>query len=468
MANIEPLRPFQEEDVPFFLDHPKSLILYEPRLGKTVVACNVLALDQSTSSVLIACSKNAMSVWIDHIQAWFAHIRGRNTNEYIDFRIIRGKHANAKAQRLALWDKPRTAAITVYLVTFNALLFDYPHIEQKKMRFDSIIADEVHRVLRSKTNKSAKMFRALVKDARRFHALSGTLVSKWGPGDYWTLLNICNRREHGSYWAWMETFCHMVDGQFGRELVGIRNVDAFHRHMARYARVRKRKQCAPQMPEVQRDLLWLEMDAEQTKAYNEIGRSSITITEHGSVIVAANSLEKTVRKRQILTCPRIIDPKLGLGTAFNDFLEKIEEAKENEEEAGYHTVLFTSYRAAIPHWAEELKKRGYPTQILTGGTEPEELVAIIEEFRKSKGIILCTTQFAQAFSLEPATICYHIGWDYDPNNNKQAEDRLVPQQGVNPITSYYYAYRETDDEDIAHRVGIKQQMIQLTTDTTYQ
>lgn len=467
MAVIEPLRWFQEEDLPFFMTHPKSLMLYEPRLGKTVLTCNILAKDPQTSSILIACSKSAMSTWIEHFALWFDHLRGP-TNYQVDFRIIRGKGSDAKAKRMAEWLRPRKPGfITVYMVTFNALIFDYPDFPSG-LRFDTIIGDEVHKVLRSRTTKSAGIFRDLTKECRRFHALSGTLAGKWGPGDYWTLLNIINRKEHSSYWAWVNTFCIVVDGAFGKEIWGVKNEDVYQRHMSRFARTRRRSECASNMPNVVRDMIWVDMSKSQRRMFTELGgKQAYTITEKGDIVVSRNSLEKTVRKRQILACPKIIDPDVKeYGGAIDDLIERLLDARENEDDAGQHIVIFAAARKIFPFVEAALRENGY-TNIFTlvGGVEPEELTSIVAKFRATKGIILCTTQFAQGFSLDSSTLCFHLVWDYDPNNNKQAEDRLVGQTGDHSINSYYYAYHHTEDDEWAERITLKHKIIRATTST---
>lgn len=457
---------YQDEDEPFFLTHHKSLMLYEPRLGKTVLTCKILAKDPETSSILIACAKSAMGTWISHVRYWFDKIRGPG-NYTLEFRILRSKGPNAKTTRMALWRKPRTAQITVYLCTFAALIYDDKDIQG--IKFKTVIGDEVHKVLKGRTTKTANIFRARVRDAHRFHALSGTLAGKWGPGDYWTLLNIINRNEFSSYWSFLNTYCILINNGFGQEIVGLQNMEAFHRQLSRYARIRRRAECAPYMPTVKRQILWVEMDKAQEKMYTELGgKSQLTFTESGTLLVAANSLEKFTRKRQILASPKILDPDgKSFGGAINDLLERLEDAEEEEDLDAQHIVVFSSSRKALPHIEAALRGHGHRNVFtIAGGTEPEELKAAQEAFERTRGIMLSTTQFAQGFSLSTARMCYHISFDLDPNNNKQAEDRLVGIEGDHNIMSYYYCYRHTDDEELSGRVEDRDEIIKITTDSS--
>lgn len=463
MPQIEPLRSFQAEDVPFFLKHYRSFMLYEPRLGKTVVTCNVLAQDPETKNVLIACSKNAFLTWIEHIPLWFKHLAPQKR---VEIRIVRGKQGKARLQREFQYSRPTTADITIWLVTFEALLIDEPYLVANLKSlpvWDTIIGDEVHRKLRGHKTKTHKQFKRLVARAHRFHALSGTLAGKWGPADFWGLLHICRPHYFSSYWQWANSFCLFIDNGWGREIVGTKNMEQFHRTMQEWARIRLRKDVAPQMPTVHRELIHVDMTEEQSRIYEELGGKSYSFLPNGQILVAANSLEKETRKRQLLICPRILDPRLGYGAAIIDLVDKMEEARDEGDLFGYHIAIFSASRAALPHFRDYLRSRGFSdVDLLVGGTEPEEVARITAKFQRTQGVILCTTAFAQAFSLVPAIQCFHIGYDYDPNNNKQAEDRLVPQVGTNPINSWYYSYRNTNDDLLAHRINIKGDIITFT------
>lgn len=451
---------FQNEDVPFFLATPKSMVLYEPRLGKTVVTSKVLALDPETRTVLIACSKNAFGTWMDHIPAAFAKYCPHRT---VEIRLIRGKGSNAVRMRQEIWLRKRRADVTVYICTFNALVNDYPFLKKFSARFDTVIGDEVHTKLKNRKNKSAIIFRDFVKRARRFHPLSGTLVGKWGPGDYWTLLNMCDPKAFPSFWEYVNHFCIMEHNGFGTEITGVQNVEQFRAMMAKYSRLRRRAVVRPQMPKTVRTLRWVERTPEQARLYDTLEAEKLVFTSDNRLIVAANSLEETMRRRQILVCPAILDPNLGVGGAMEDIIDILKEARENGDAESQHIVIFSAFRRALGPWEAALRAEGF-TNVwqLVGGTEPEDVKRIAAAFKETNGIILCTTKFAQAFSLSSSRVCYHIGYEYDPNANMQAEDRLVPPEGDYTINSIYYGYRDTSDEFLAEDIVLKGKLIEHT------
>ena len=135
-----------------------------------------------------------------------------------------------------------------------------------------------------------------------------------------------------------------------------------------------------------------------------------------------------------------------MGAAFESFRTRLLDNKEYDLPLENHVVLFTSFKDALPHFKEALEADGFHVNVLSGGITPDERKVQIKEFQEHKGIMLCTIQYAEAFSLAGAVACYTIGFDPNPSANKQAEDRLIPQQGTANIDSYYYLYRDILDD----------------------
>lgn len=458
------LRDFQAEDLPWFLANRRSLNLYEPRLGKTVVTTLVGILDPRCNIVLIACPKNAMSVWKSHIERLYKEFKPETT---VEVRLVKGKNNTAKEQRHKLWLKPRTAEVTFYIVTFAALLRDFelltlPSTRKSGLIFNMVIGDEVHLQLRNRKNKMVQVFKTFVADPTvRFHALSGTMASKGGPSDFWAVLNLIDQRAFSSYWKFVYMFHEIHDGTWGKEIIGLKNIELFHKAvLEKYSRRRFRAVCAPHMPKVTRELLHVEMNAEQQQLYNQMETDNFVITSNDNMIVASTSLENLLRKSQILTCPAMLGGKT-VGAAMEDLIDRLSDADSGEDT---HVVIFSRFRKALPYFEKALRDAGFNNVWqLYGGLEPEVLDKRTELFRKTKGIILCSIKYAQAFSLVPAITSYVIGYEWDPNDNKQAEDRLVPQQGTDPIMSYYYSYDGTSDAEMAYAVTVKNKRITVTT-----
>ena len=463
---VHELWGYQSEDVPFFLENRRSLILYEPRLGKTVVTCKVLTEDESCKTGLVVCSKNAMFTWRDHLKAWYAH---RHPDKTVDIRLVRGKGSKAAAERKQLWLKERTADFTLYIVTFGSLGKDFSKVltlgvQKGQIRFDAVIGDEVHLRCKNRKNKAVEHLGYLAHPSRcrRFHPLSGTMAGKHGPADFWALLNICDAKRFSSYWRFAYEHCEVFEGQWGKEILGPRNLDTWHKLLDQYSRRRFKKTCAPWIPQTVRSLKKVEPSIEQLNLVSQLEEDGVAWVNDSGLIVSSTSLEKVLRKRQIMTCPKMLHPKLGVGAALEDLIEQLTDPETTVTEDDKHIVVFTAFRQALDPFEKAFRDAGFQhVYQIYGGIEPEELEKTIHAFKQNKGIMLCSIKYAQAFSLASSKQCYFIGYEWDPNDNKQAEERLVPSSGHDPINSYYYSIIGLD-EGIARAVSSRNEQISLT------
>lgn len=459
------LYEYQAEDLKWFLDHPKSMILYEPRLGKTVVSVHISALDPDCTTVLILCPKNALLEWRDHFRdLWPSLAKGRT----LEIRLIRGKGGNAATVRKELWLRKREKNTTVFICTYGAYRQDAtflasPASQKILPNFRAIFPDEVHKLMKNRNNVTVKLLKYLVGrwGNKRYHPLSGTLAGKGGPTDFWPNLNIIEPKRFGSYWGFAHQFCEIVQGAFGQEIIGPKNVEGFHKVLDTYGRRRFRRICRPDMPEVIRSLLPAEPTLEQLNMHMQLQSEGYHFNGESGVI-AATSLEQALRARQIAACPRIFGLDYGVGAAIEDLANRLDDPDICPTPQDRHIVVFTEFRAALDHFQWYLHSRGHNSVWqLHGGMEPELQQARVKLFRESLGIILCTSTYAEAFSLAPAQTCYHIGFSWDPNVNKQAEDRLVPQQGDYSINSYYY-HLDGIDTMVAHTNVNKEKVISIS------
>lgn len=296
--------------------------------------------------------------------------------------------------------------------------------------------------------------------------LSGTLAGKNGPLDFWACLNVVAPGLFTSYWKFAYRYMEIVDGQYGKEVISIRDLRGWHALLDCWSRRRFRAIDAPGMPAVQRSLRRVDLDTRQRNIYHQLVNQDY-VWSNDTLIIAQNSLEWALRVRQLLTCPAMLDPALGVGAAMNDLIERLTDDDATDDDR--HTVIFTEFAKAIPFFVESLQGAGFKhVYTLQGGMEPEDLANVVDAFRKNRGIVICSIKYAQAFSLEPAKESHSIGYSWDPADNKQAEDRLVPQAGVNPILANYYCYRDTYDEEVAYTVNMKNKLVTVTMGTAHE
>lgn len=437
------LREYQFKDATgLLIPNPRSLLLYEPRMGKTPTTSFVLNQDRLCKKIVVSCPTNAYLVWEDHVRDWI-------TRDEVDLRIIEGD----AQERHNLWVTPSRAPITVFIANPAVILRDFTAHEDTllKQHFDTFIFDEYHKWLMHKT-KTWKILRTFCQRAHRVHGLSGTPLER-GPYEFWPVLYLLDHIRFKSRTGFEDQFCLWNDGWHKREYVGLKNPEEWFKFLWQYARVRFRKH--EKMPSVTRSIYHYSMTLEQEKVYRGLDKNMFHISgDLETMIVAANTVEKNVRLRQLLACPAILDEKLGVGGAMNQIIEDL----AGEEDSSFrHVVIYSFFREALPHFERALRERlpGISIESLHGGLATTEIRARIDRFKRSRGIMLCTTSYAQAFDLSGASACYHVGWSYSPNDNKQAEDRIIPQVASGAINSYYAVAKHTVEEELVERVDIK-------------
>lgn len=444
------LDPKQEPGFKNLVTQKRHLLRYGMGLGKTVVGVRALY-ETRPYKVLILCPVNAFAVWEDHIDEWFdgLDLQDGNSNpiEYTVFRY-KGKYNNATKRR-ALWKSKLNPGVNIFITTYAGFLSDHEHLPW----FDCIILDEPHKKgLKNHKSVLVKRLKPFVAKAEYFWPLTGT-PGKF-PTQFFATFHLFNPQLFSSYWKFVAMFCYYQQNEYGQiEVLGLKNPDAWYKLLNAKSTSLTKKDVGKRP--TTRQLLRIEMSADQARYYNELAKDSMTLTDNGELIVAQTSMTKVLRLRQLLICPKILDPNLSVGAAIEDFVDTIQDNNP-------HTVIFTPFKEAIPHFKEYLEKQGYPVAVLHGGVSSEELRERIASWRKSKGIMINTIAYATAYSLEPASECYFIGYEWDPDDNKQAEDRLNRLTTTYPVNAYYYAHNGTYEYEQLSNLDTWQRQINKT------
>lgn len=449
------LEKFQEPGYNNLVAQKRHLLLYAPGLGKTVV-CTKAMYDANCLRILIVCPKNAIKVWENHIRSWFEGLDealGKTTEDtWTTFHIWRWrKKYNNPQKRKQLWRSyDKEAKFNIYIITYSGIIFDEADLI---IPYDLVIIDEAKRI-RSRRAKAFKVLQGICKDVSYVWPLTGTPGFK--PEHFWTMFNLISPKEFGSYWKFVGAFYVTIKNHFGQmELIAFKNRDSWFNLLRRKASILTKEDIG-HTPTI-RAIKYAELDDCQEKYYQQYAEDMYAIIGD-RVDIAHNSLLQVLRFRQLLICPKILDPSLSIGGALADLVETLK-----EEEADPKCVIFCPFTAAFPHFVRYLAEHGYEgVQVLQGGLDPDEQERRINLWRNSRVPILCSIAYAQAFSLEPAKEAYFIGYDWDPDNNIQAEERLNRLTTKYAVTAFYYVYEDTYDERQLEVVNTKQRQKNMT------
>lgn len=429
-------------------------------VGKTFMSL-VSGLIHRPQVTLIIASKNAVTAWKNNIKEWlpefsapekFCNVKGQQNERYF-------------AWKQAL--KPDGPLF--FMVSAASFIRDLDYIMKWGIKFDVIWCDEPQKWgLRNEKSGAWKALKA-INDKKYYPVkllciLTGTLTSK-GVLQLWQYLYHLNRDQFSSKWKFLGMYADWINGPFGREFLGPKNQERLALETGPYIYRVSEKDAMSELPPLTRRKLPFVIDKATRVQYNTMAHESYmeAVDEMGSegLFIAKNHLARTMKLRQLITCPTILLPELGVGKAIEAICDKI---MENEELPYFrHTVIFTPFVPSInlfkPFVAEML---GMPLgSILTmqGGMSPDEVNNTELLFRKNKEtLVICSTMYAQSFNLETSFNCYHAHFSWDQDDNKQAEARVRRQTSdkARPVMSYYATCMGSVSEDMFYVINRKE------------
>ncbi len=383
--------------------------------------------------IIILCSGPAVSTWRRQLPQWT-----EDSTLGEDIHIVSGI---GREKRMALW---RRAATQSGIFITNNLVFINDFNVIKQIKWSAAIADEYHKFMRSRKSTTYNRFKSLALHMDVMILISGSLVSR-NAASMFTAFQLCEPPHFRSYWKFVNTYCFVEEGNYGVEVYGTRNLSALHKVMDRYLAYVPEEVVADQLPTGVRQSVYVTMSRQQEKVYNDIAEDMMSVVEEsGEVIIAPTILSMLIKLRQLLCCPRILDPSLGMGGGF----ELILEALELEP----HMAIFVPFRPACVYVRDELRAHGYDVNMIRGGITSNEQEAAVTYFRNTGSILVCTISYAESFDLETCRSSYFLGYDYSLDQNKQAEGRTRRAISEHEFVRWnYIQYTGTiDDELLLH------------------
>lgn len=435
------------------LTHDRFILSMDKGMGKTVTYLSV-GLKGEPEHVIICCPTNAMAAQRREILRHFPFYADK-------FVIVRGDAYT----RHKLWNKP---GARIFICTMATLQTDIGGrtLSRKtgntselnvpgwvtSSALDVEIIDEFHKYLRrrSKTWEQQKKL-----EPQRLILSSGSPVSS-GPHDLWPALNLCDRKMWSSYWNYVGTFCETVPGWAGRgkEIVGPKRkaIEGWRNATAPY--VFHRKKDPRDFPPKSRFILDLDLEPWQRKIHDQL-REELWAHVDGDFLIARNHLDALYRARVNLICPKALDESLGYGAGIEGIAEDSADLS--------HVVISTPFRAPVQHLKAYGESLGRKVWVLMGGLgiDPDTQDRIIREFESQGGWLIQTIKYATSYEfIHGPEHNYFLGYEYDPEDNKQAEDRFQRLSSTNPSFHWYVRFSGTYDENLIDRLVTRGRNIQ--------
>ena len=403
-----PLFPYQEKAIPKLVGRIKTPLLSPPGSGKTRMLLAAWRLAGEPMPLLIFVGKNGSAEWTSQIPRWV----GEKYLQYV--KILSGMSAVKRRKLYTEWEaNPHEPLIII--TTWQAVYKD-KWFENRE--WPCVIFDEAQKLFNHKSQVSKFIYSL---KTNFLWLATGTEMRK-GPQNMYSLLNLCDRRLFKSYWKFVYTWCEIDEGYYGKEIIGAKNVENFQKLILGQHSIHIPEEVVSKyLPEKQIITLHYEMSTSQKRYYDSLEQEVITIIqESGKIELGALAISRLVKVRQLMCCPKIIDPSLDIGGGMELIMERIQEDPEDP------VVIFVPFTAAIPHLEAYVAEKlpDHYVGHLQGGMSPEEVKAQIAHFSTSHSVMFISIAFGESFSITNCKTAYMLGNTFMPDVYKQATDRI--------------------------------------------
>lgn len=423
--NTENLEKYQVNDIAKSLQLKTFCNFNRMGYGKTVETCVYLQAS-GVKNVLIVAPKTVLEQWQQHIERW--------TSDLANVTYI-VKSTEGLQKFLNIRPEKRCCLI----LNYEKLIQGPIRLILKNQVWDIVVFDEAHYLKNRNSKRTQAAWSIPLKHAC---LLTGTpIMSNYA--DLWSMLNVLGWRYSGlHYWPWVEKFCEVRDGFFGKEIVGPTRNERDHEHFKQYIDLISIRNPDLQLTKGKRIVtVSLKLEKPQRTLYNKIKK--LTLDELPENLTIANGAVKCVRLRQATSCPHQLNPneeKIMWGIKF----EWIKNFVENTNE---QVLILTQFAYTLKLLQEYLGD--YRCAVHYGNLSEKQRMVELNEFKTClRQVLIATTQSIGTGVdglQEHCRLGIVIDADYSPEINAQAEDRLNRLGQSEPVVWYYLECEKTFD-----------------------
>lgn len=396
------LRTYQCHDIGYLSTRGSSLVLNEPRTGKTPTMIKTIAA-LNTKRNLVVCPSSLVYNWAKEFKIWYPEIAVYPVS-------------GTPKQRGKIYDACAMTEKSVLIISKDTLKAD---IDKYNFDYDVMIVDEAHFLRNYKTAQSTAIFRV---KANVKYALTGTPAVKHGV-DMYGLLHFINPQAFPSYWQFADRYWQIDESMWGKsigepkkyrekELKALMEVNSVQR---------KRKEVMKWLPDAQHQTLPVVMEGKQLKLYDQMLDTFMADDpENEHEIDTMNVLSQLMRLRQLCLDPRL----LGFDVPGSKTKALLEFAEDNKDPFIVMTTFSSYFKIIKP----ELEKLGKRVGIIDGSRTKKNKMDTAERFQNGGyDVLLCNIIAAgTGFTLDRSDTVIFLDKDFNPANNEQAQDRIVP------------------------------------------
>lgn len=412
------LKEYQVRDVQKMVKVGNILNRNPMGLGKTVEAIMTMR-ELDIDSGLIVLPKIVGPQWRSQVVRWWPE----------------------RAQDVVLYDNNNVKVQKgdIVIINYEKLLNETTLNKLRMFQWDIVVADEAHRIKSPKSQRTLAL-KAIPSQLRV--ALTGTpILNK--PDDLWSILHFLDWRYSGiSYWNFVNYFCEVQEGFWGRKIVGLTKAPS---RIAVLNTLLERVSVYNPLEVAQgktREVVKLEMTPKQRKLYKDM--KNLVLDELPENASIANGAVLTIRLIQATSWPGLfIEGEYG-----PKFEWILNTCKDNPEEK---FVIFTRFEKTASGLREYLIKNGVRSVQLTGAVDDRQREINKNTFIKDTGCQLLIGTIAAMGQgtdglQEVSHVCIFIDRDWSPEIMNQCEDRLNRFGQKYPVQSYVLECEKSFDQ----------------------
>lgn len=417
----ERLFPHQRGDVQFLSTAERAILANGLGSGKSQSAFSTIRYlyehkNINPFPVLIACPNSTKLQWRDEIEEVWPGLK---------VAVIDGSVAK---RRKALAEQNHVIIINWESLRAHSRLLPYGSIALKKclehggndpkvsaatcevhpkelneIQFNSVIADEAHRI-KDPSSKMARALKAATGDARFRFALTGTPVAS-APDDLFSILHFLMPDAYPSKVKYLDRFCQTYPDAWGTiHVSGIRKEmeREFFSGLDPFLRRMPKELILPFLPPILRTRRDVEMGAKQKKAYEQM-RDKMLAELDDDVITTSSALTKMLRMLQFASAFGVVDYRDVVDKDTGETYEKafvtlsdpsstLDAFMEDLPDFGGESiVVFAVSKQLINMLSTRLSKAGVLHGLITGDQDAETRQMHMKAFQAGQTqLILCT------------------------------------------------------------------------------
>lgn len=441
LSGFERLRPYQRVDVNFLSKLPNALVANEMRTGKSPTSLSVFEYEERKKNCIV-CPASLVKNWEKEVKTWTTKT---------PFPV-----SGSKKKREKIYEEYRKAKEGYLIISYETLRMD---VDMLNDVFDGMIVDEAHRI-RGRKSQQTLAVKRVGKNAKKRLALTGTPSVKSGY-DVWSVLNFLYEDKFSSYWGFLDRYFELKKdfwsgtlqptGKYTRQ-------EELENMLALFSTNRKRKDVMDWLPDKTYQTIPIELTPKQRKAYESVLESFRYEEEGETKVDASGVLPQLIRLRQICLAPSMLDIKAP--SAKEEFL--LEWLQDNKEPVIIFS-MFTSYLTELHETLEEnLKEK---VVMIHGQLTSKQKQESVEHFQQGKTRILLANIEAAGvgYTLDRASTTIFLDKEWNPTDNLQAEDRMVPvsKERNHKMTVISLVAADTVDEKVDKLLEHKYNIIEV-------